>query len=101
MNPPLADREFLRILEQVTLVCRDNIAGVLGMDHRSRLKGPGLEFSDYRHYSSGDDPRFLDWSAYLRIGKLLLKVFNTEQHIPVRILIDCSQSMDCEGSVES
>jgi uncharacterized protein (DUF58 family) len=60
-----------------------------------------MEFADYRRYSFGDDPRSLDWSAYLRFGKLFLKIYETEQHIPVRILLDRSESMDCEGAGES
>jgi uncharacterized protein (DUF58 family) len=60
-----------------------------------------MEFADYRRYSFGDDPRSLDWSAYLRLGKLFLKIYETEQHIPVRILLDQSESMDCENADES
>jgi len=60
-----------------------------------------MEFADYRRYSFGDDPRSLDWSAYLRLGKLFMKIYETELHIPVRILLDCSESMDCEGAAES
>lgn len=102
MNSPLLlDREFLKTLEQVTLLCRANLAGAVGPEHRSRTRGPGMEFADYRRYSFGDDPRSLDWSAYLRLGKLFLKIYETEQHIPVRILLDRSDSMDCESSGES
>jgi uncharacterized protein (DUF58 family) len=97
----LLDREFLKTLEQVTLLCRVNLAGAVGPEHRSRTRGPGMEFADYRRYSFGDDPRSLDWSAYLRLGKLFLKIYETEQHIPVRILLDRSESMDCEDAEES
>jgi len=97
----LLDREFLKTLEQVTLLCRVNLAGAVGPEHRSRTRGPGMEFADYRRYSFGDDPRSLDWSAYLRLGKLFLKIYETEQHIPVRILLDRSESMDCEDVAES
>lgn len=97
----LLDREFLKALEQITLLCRKDLSGAVGAEHHSRAHGPGLEFTDYRHYSFGDDPRSLDWNAYLRLGKLFLKTYQTEQHIPVRILLDCSQSMDCEGADES
>ena len=100
-SPLLLDREFLKTLEQVTLLCRTNLAGAVGPEHRSRTRGPGMEFADYRRYSFGDDPRALDWSAYLRLGKLFLKIYETEQHIPVRILLDRSESMDCEGADES
>lgn len=99
MNSPLLlERDFLKTLEQVSLLCRTDLAGTVGAEHRSRLHGPGLEFTDYRRYSFGDDPRSLDWNAYLRFGKLFLKIYQAEQHIPVRILLDCSESMDCESA---
>lgn len=94
--PLLLDRDFLKTLEELTLLCREDLTGPIGADHRSRSHGPGMEFADYRMYSSGDDPRFLDWNAYLRLGKLFLKIFETERHVPVRILLDASESMDCE-----
>ena len=88
--PLLLDRDFLKTLEELTLLCREDLTGPIGADHRSRSHGPGMEFADYRMYSSGDDPRFLDWNAYLRLGKLFLKIFETERHVPVRILLDAS-----------
>ena len=90
------DPEFLKTLEELTLLSRDDLSGVVGADHRSRTVGPGLEFSDYRRYSSGDDPRSVDWSAYLRLGKLFLKTYQTEERIPIRLLVDCSESMRCD-----
>jgi uncharacterized protein (DUF58 family) len=100
-SPLLLDRDFLKTLEEITLLCREDLPGPVGADHRSRARGHGLEFADYRRYSSGDDPRFLDWSAYLRLGKLFLKIFQTERRVPVRILLDSSESMNCEGTSDS
>src|ERR1700693_4202850 len=100
-SPLLLDREFLKTLEEVTRLGGADSTEFIGAAPRSRSHGPGLEFSDYRRYSSGDDPRFLDWNAYLRLGKLFLKIFETERHVPVRILLDRSESMDCEGADES
>jgi len=34
-------------------------------------------------------------------GNFFLKIYETEQHIPVRILLDRSESMDCESAAES
>ena len=100
-SPLLLDRDFLKTLEETTLLCREDLTGPIGADHRSRSHGPGMEFADYRRYTAGDDPRFLDWNAYLRLGKLFLKIFETERHVPVRILLDSSESMDCEeGTAE-
>jgi uncharacterized protein (DUF58 family) len=98
MGKPLSlDPEFLKTLEELTLLSRDDLSGVVGADHRSRTLGQGLEFSDYRRYSAGDDPRSLDWSAYLRLGKLFLKTYRTEERIPIRVMLDCSESMNCES----
>ena len=95
------DRDFLKTLEEVTLISRDELSGSVGSDHRSRLHGPGLEFSDYRRYIPGDDPRSLDWNAYLRLGKLFLKTYRLEERISVRILVDCSESMNFGRGRES
>src|ERR1700732_1018064 len=100
-SPLLLSRELLKTLEEVTLLCRTNLSGAVGPEHRSRTRGPGREFADSRRYSFGDDPRSLDWSAYLRLGKLFMKIYETELHIPVRILLDRSESLVCAGAAES
>lgn len=100
-TPLLLDRGLLRALEQLTAVCHAQLSGIIGYSHRSRFHGQGLEFSDFRRYSYGDDLRFIDWNAYLRLGKLLLKLYQTEQHIPLRVLLDSSGSMDSGEGEES
>jgi uncharacterized protein (DUF58 family) len=35
----------------------------------------------------------VNWRAYLRLEKLFLKMFQVEPRVPVRLLIDISQSM--------
>ena len=37
------------------------------------------EFADYRHYSHGDDLRFIDWNIYARLDRLFLKMFLEEE----------------------
>ena len=54
---------------------------------------PGQEFLDHRQFHHGDDLRAVNWRAYLRLEKLFLKMFQVEPRIPVRILLDCSNSM--------
>jgi uncharacterized protein (DUF58 family) len=41
----------------------------------------------------GDDLRAVNWRAFLRLEKLFLKMFELEPRIPVRLLVDISQSM--------
>ncbi|MCA9066461.1 MAG: DUF58 domain-containing protein, partial [Planctomycetaceae bacterium] len=60
---------------------------------RTKQMGSGIEFSDHREYSSGDDLRYLDWNIYARHGDLLLKRFQEEQDLHVYLMLDCSRSM--------
>ena len=64
------------------------------------LLGPGQEFLDHRHFHHGDDLRAVNWRAYLRLEKLLLKMFQVEPRIPVRLLIDTSESMGTGDSAK-
>ena len=95
---PLIDRAFLEKLERLTLRWRKSFPGIVGGHNYSRFPGPGQEFLDHRHFHHGDDLRAVNWRAYLRLEKLFLKMFQVEPRIPVRLLIDCSESMNV-GSV--
>ena len=90
---PLVDRRFLEKLERLTLHWQRSFAGLVGGHNPSRFSGPGQEFLDHRHFHDGDDLRAVNWRAYLRLEKLFLKMFQVEPRIPVRLLVDTSQSM--------
>jgi uncharacterized protein (DUF58 family) len=89
----LFDEAFLRRLEHLSLVTRRPVAGHLRGAHRSRRTGTGMVFTDFRPYTPGDDTRNLDWSTYLRLDRLLLRLFEEEAELPVYVLIDASASM--------
>lgn len=55
--------------------------------------GASLEFQDYREYRPGDDVRRLDWSAYARSDRLMVRLFRNEIQSRVDILCDFSASM--------
>ena len=85
--------EFLRQLEHLTMLTRRPVAGHLRGHHRSRRTGSGMIFTDYRPYSAGDDTRNLDWGTYLRLDRLILRLFEEEADLPVYIFVDVSRSM--------
>lgn len=89
----LVDQEFLAKLERLTLHWQRSFSGVVGGRNPSRFAGPGQEFLDHRHFHHGDDLRAVNWRAYMRLEKLFLKMFQVEPRIPVRILLDISESM--------
>lgn len=90
----LLDEEFVAKIEQLELVSRKVISGVLKGDRLSRRRGHSNEFADFRPYSVGDDLRFLDWNIYARLDRLFLKLFLEEEDLTLNILLDLSPSMD-------
>ena len=90
---PLFGEEFLRKLEYLRLVSRQLQPGAFKGEHRSRKRGSGIEFADYRPYVDGDDVHDVDWPAYLRSNKLLIRLFEEEGDLPIYILLDASKSM--------
>jgi uncharacterized protein (DUF58 family) len=93
VNAPLLDTPMLEKLERLTIHWRKSLPGLVGGHNTSRFAGPGQEFLDHRHFHHGDDLRAVNWRAYLRLEKLFLKMFQLEPRIPVRVLLDVSQSM--------
>jgi uncharacterized protein (DUF58 family) len=94
-NPgALLDQSFLHKLEVVSMVLRRPVYGQLKGVHRSRRVGSGMVFTDFRPYSAGDDIRHIDWSIYLRMDRLILKLFEEEADLPIYLLVDASRSMD-------
>ncbi len=89
----LLDEEFLRKLEQLSLLSRRIRRSIARGESLSIRKGASLEFSDYRLYQPGDDFRYLDWNIYSRLNRLFVKLFTAEENLTVHILIDTSKSM--------
>jgi uncharacterized protein (DUF58 family) len=94
---PLLDREFLERLERLTIHWQKSFAGLVGGHNRSRFAGSGQEFLDHRNFHHGDDLRAVNWRAYMRLEKLFLKMFQVEPRVPVRMLVDLSESMTAHG----
>ena len=96
-SAPLLDREFLEKLERLTIHWQKSFAGLVGGHNMSRFAGSGQEFLDHRNFHHGDDLRAVNWRAYLRLEKMFLKMFQVEPRVPVRMLIDVSDSMTAHG----
>ncbi len=94
MPAGLLDDEFLRKLEQLSLLARRLRMGATRGENISIRRGAGLDFADYRLYQPGDDFRYLDWNIYSRLHKLFVKIFKAEEDLTVHLLVDTSGSMD-------
>lgn len=87
------DERLLERLTYLSIVARRVIRGRWRAEHRSQRVGAGIEFADHRPYAPGDDVRYIDWTALGRTDRLLLRLFEQDEDLPVYLLLDVSQSM--------
>jgi uncharacterized protein (DUF58 family) len=85
---------FLAQLERLQMATRRRLTGQLSGDHRSPRRGSSLEFADHRPYHPGDDFRRIDHLVYARLGQLLIKLYEAEEDLAIRLLVDTSASME-------
>lgn len=81
-------------LETLSLAIRRASTDAQHGQRQGTSRGGQIEFKDYRNYAFGDDPRYIDWNLFSRLGKLFVKEFAKDENVPVIILIDTSASMD-------
>jgi uncharacterized protein (DUF58 family) len=62
-------------------------------ERRSRRAARSPEFADFRPYVSGDDFRQIDWNAYARLEKLMLRLYVAEEEACLNVILDTSASM--------
>jgi len=93
-DSPLLEPDLLRRLEALALLVRRAVKGQMGGERRSMRRGRSPEFADFRNYSPGDDYRLIDWNAYARLDRFMLRLFVAEEELPLNIFVDLSGSMD-------
>lgn len=96
-NQPVAREllkpEVLASLANLDIIARAVVEGVLTGMHRSPFFGFSQEFAEYRAYSEGDDPRFVDWNVFARTDRTYIKRYVGETNTRLEILLDASASM--------
>jgi len=94
------DEAFLSQLALLEVVARRMFRGRNRAERKTRKVGSGLEFADHRDYTPGDDIRNLDWNVYMRLGQTLVRLFEEDEDLPIRIVVDASGSMGTSGGVK-
>lgn len=93
----LLDPNVLAGLANLELVAKAAVEGFLVGLHRSPRFGFSQEFAEYKAYSEGDDPRFIDWNVYARTDRTYVKRFLGETNSHLMLLLDASASMGYQG----
>jgi len=85
--------DLLDTLRGVTWPARRAARGSTSGTHRSRLRGVSPEFTEYRPYRQGDDPRRLDWRLLARTNRAYLRITSDRATLSTLVLVDASASM--------
>ncbi|MCA1685996.1 MAG: DUF58 domain-containing protein, partial [Planctomycetia bacterium] len=89
----LIDPQTLMRIKSLQIRARVAVEGFIKGIHRSPYHGFSVEFSEYREYSPGDDPRYLDWRLFARSDRYYVKRFEDETNLRCYLLLDNSRSM--------
>lgn len=93
MPAPLDVGPLLDAVRGVTWPSRIRVrAGMPGV-HRAAQRGTTGEFTEYRGYRQGDDPRRIDWRLLARSDRAFIRVTDERAWLPTWFVVDASASM--------
>jgi uncharacterized protein (DUF58 family) len=81
-------------LKNLELRARRILDGLYAGHHKQILKGHSQDFSEHRPYYPGDDPKNIDWKAYGKTDRLVIRQFDEQTNMSVCVFIDDSPSMN-------
>ena len=88
--------EYATLLDAVRGIrwpARAVVRGGMPGAHTSRLRGISAEFTEYRPYRQGDDPRRVDWKLFARSDRAYIRLSNDRAILPTMMVLDASASM--------
>jgi len=94
--PPLPESiaQIIARVKHLEIRARKLIRDELTSQYHSVFKGKGIEFSDVREYSYGDDVRDIDWNVTARMREPYVKQFVEERQLTVYFVVDISRSVE-------
>ena len=87
-------------LANLNLLARQAVEGFITGLHKSPHHGFSVEFAEHREYVAGDDLRHMDWQAWGRSDRYLVKLYEQQTNLRANILMDVSQSMNYQHTGE-
>lgn len=91
---PTAPAAAERLLQRLEWTVLRRLDGLLQGDHRTLLRGTGIDLADLREYQSHDDVRHIDWNVTARLGEPHVRVFAEDREMTAWFLLDLSPSVD-------
>src|SRR6187200_2849698 len=92
-SPIQIDSAALMRIRSLELRAKVIVEGLWKGLHRSPYHGFSVEFSEYRSYAQGDDPRYIDWKVLARSDRCFIKKYEDETNLRCQLVVDHSRSM--------
>ena len=86
--------DILKKVRQIEIQTGKLVQETFAGEYLSAFKGQGIEFSEVREYTPGDDVRSIDWNVTARNNTPYVKKFNEERELTLLIACDVSGSQN-------
>jgi len=93
MTDGASDATLLDAVRGVRWPARRRVPAAAHGVHRSRRRGSAAEFTEYRPYAQGDDPRRIDWKLLARSDRAFVRLSDDHALLPTIFAVDTSASM--------
>lgn len=91
-------QEIMQKVRRIEIQARRLTTETFAGQYRSGFRGQGLDFHEYREYTPGDEPRFIDWKVTARTGVPYVRTFREEREQVLLLAVDTSASMAYAGA---
>lgn len=88
----MISKEILKKVRKIEIRTKGMVNSVFGGEYQSAFKGRGMEFSEVRAYTYGDDIRQIDWNVTARSGDPYIKMYEEEREQTLMLCVDISPS---------
>src|SRR6056297_3623001 len=88
----MISKEILTKIKKLEIRTKGMVNNLFGGEYQSAFKGRGMEFSEVREYTYGDDIRQIDWNVTARTGDPFIKQFEEEREQTLMLCVDISPS---------
>ena len=93
-EPAAAPTDAQALLQRLEWTVIRRLDGLLQGDHRTLMRGAGLDLADLREYRHHDDVRHMDWNVTARLQLPHVRVFTEDREMAAWFLLDLSASVD-------
>ncbi|WP_069133087.1 DUF58 domain-containing protein [Rhodohalobacter halophilus] len=88
----MISKEVLKKIRKLEIRTKGLVNNIFGGEYQSAFKGQGMEFTEVRTYTFGDDIRQIDWNVTARNDEPYIKVFEEEREQTLMLCVDISPS---------